>query len=297
MYAAATDEEVVQAATDLASDRFIGYSTWKWADLHGKTGGKPVYRYLYARPRPAMACRTAGWRASRSRPPPPREARCIPPKSSMRWATSLSKVYAWTPDDHKVSEVMQGISPTSSRPAIRTGRACRSGRRPTPEPRHRSCGLMSTLAPRLIPRVSAICSSTRSTTSRRNRLAGSNHEIVSRRRNCNHHVRVVYGNVPEVTRNLAGTCIAPRREMRTDGRAAALAITLLILIAQPTPLSAQQAQLPAPEAWAALDRGDAEKAAAIFREELERSPRMPRCIMAPATRRSRSAAPMRRSRR
>jgi tetratricopeptide (TPR) repeat protein len=37
-------------------------------------------------------------------------------------------------------------------------------------------------------------------------------------------------------------------------------------------LRAHQAQLPAPEAWAALDRGDAEKAAAIFREELERSP-------------------------
>src|SRR4051812_34313336 len=30
--------------------------------------------------------------------------------------------------------------------------------------------------------------------------------------------------------------------------------------------------LPAPEAWAALERGDAEKAAGIFREELERSP-------------------------
>jgi tetratricopeptide (TPR) repeat protein len=37
-------------------------------------------------------------------------------------------------------------------------------------------------------------------------------------------------------------------------------------------LRAQQAQLPAPEAWAALDRGEPEKAAAIFREELERSP-------------------------
>jgi tetratricopeptide (TPR) repeat protein len=37
-------------------------------------------------------------------------------------------------------------------------------------------------------------------------------------------------------------------------------------------LAAQQAQLPAPEAWDALDRGDGEKAAAIFREELDRSP-------------------------
>ena len=60
--------------------------------------------------------------------------------------------------------------------------------------------------------------------------------------------------------------------MRTHARAAALALALLILIAQPTPLSAQQAELPAPEAWAALERGDADKAAAIFREELERSP-------------------------
>ena len=50
-YAAATDEEVERAATDLAGDRFIGLSTWRWADLHGKTGGKPVYRYLYARAR------------------------------------------------------------------------------------------------------------------------------------------------------------------------------------------------------------------------------------------------------
>lgn len=36
---------------------------------------------------------------------------------------------------------------------------------------------------------------------------------------------------------------------------------------------AQGQELPAPEAWAALDRGDAAKAAAIFREELDRSPR------------------------
>ncbi len=39
--------------TDLASARFISYGTWKWAELQMKTGGKPVYRYLYARPRPA----------------------------------------------------------------------------------------------------------------------------------------------------------------------------------------------------------------------------------------------------
>src|SRR5205085_1456769 len=34
LYPASTPDEVRQAATDLASDRFIGYSTWKWFDLH-----------------------------------------------------------------------------------------------------------------------------------------------------------------------------------------------------------------------------------------------------------------------
>jgi para-nitrobenzyl esterase len=52
-YAASTTDEVYEAATHLASARFISYGTWKWAELQMKTGGKPVYRYLYARPRPA----------------------------------------------------------------------------------------------------------------------------------------------------------------------------------------------------------------------------------------------------
>jgi para-nitrobenzyl esterase len=54
VYNASTEEEVKEAATGLASDRFIGFSTWKWADVQTQTGGKPVYRYLYSRPRPAM---------------------------------------------------------------------------------------------------------------------------------------------------------------------------------------------------------------------------------------------------
>lgn len=51
---AANDEEAIAAATDLAGDMFLGYSTWKWADVHSRTGGRPVYRYLYAHPRPPM---------------------------------------------------------------------------------------------------------------------------------------------------------------------------------------------------------------------------------------------------
>ncbi|RZJ87601.1 MAG: carboxylesterase family protein, partial [Chryseobacterium sp.] len=54
LYYANTDEQVPQLATDLASDRFISYSTWKWIDVHSKTNGHPVYRYLFSRERPAF---------------------------------------------------------------------------------------------------------------------------------------------------------------------------------------------------------------------------------------------------
>jgi len=36
VYNASTDDEVEQVATDLASDRFIGFSTWKWSNLRVK---------------------------------------------------------------------------------------------------------------------------------------------------------------------------------------------------------------------------------------------------------------------
>ena len=107
LYAGATADEVRQAATDLASDRFIAYSTWKWADLHGRTGGKPVYRYLYARPRPPTNVAPA---ADASAPKPP-AARGAVHSAEIEYAMgnlATNKVFAWTPDDYKVSEVMQG---------------------------------------------------------------------------------------------------------------------------------------------------------------------------------------------
>jgi para-nitrobenzyl esterase len=52
LYPGNTQEEVIRSATELASDRFIVYSTWKWADAHALTSGKPVYRYLFSKPRP-----------------------------------------------------------------------------------------------------------------------------------------------------------------------------------------------------------------------------------------------------
>lgn len=114
-YAASTPEEVLQAATDLASARFIGHGTWKWTELQMQTGGKPVYRYMYARPRPKYTPLDG-----QAAPTPPQPASAKPGPSIPRGAVHsaeiqyamgnlpLDKRYAWEPDDYKVSEVLQG---------------------------------------------------------------------------------------------------------------------------------------------------------------------------------------------
>ena len=53
LYPADTDDDVRSAATELASDRFISYSTWKWADLHANNSEQPVYRYYFKRIKPS----------------------------------------------------------------------------------------------------------------------------------------------------------------------------------------------------------------------------------------------------
>ncbi len=115
-YSATTPEEVTQAATDMAGDRFIGFSTWKWADQHGKTGSKPVYRYLYARPRPPMTAEMgnatpglAGGIFRGGAVAAPRAQGAVH-SAEIEYAMgnlSTNKVFAWTPADFRVSETMQ----------------------------------------------------------------------------------------------------------------------------------------------------------------------------------------------
>lgn len=119
LYPATNENEVMNAAQDLASDRFISFSTWKWVDLATKTGGKPTYYYLYARPRPAMRAEmgnavpglaggvvTGAQAAANPRP----QSRGAVHSAEIEYAMGnldYNKVYAWTPDDYKVSKTMQ----------------------------------------------------------------------------------------------------------------------------------------------------------------------------------------------
>jgi para-nitrobenzyl esterase len=111
---------VQQVATELAGNRFIGYSTWKWSDLQSKTGGHAVYRYLYARPRPVMRAEMGNAVAglaggvikdtSTAKAPKPSAASGAVHSAEIEYALGnlpTNRVYDWRPEDYKVSEIMQ----------------------------------------------------------------------------------------------------------------------------------------------------------------------------------------------
>jgi para-nitrobenzyl esterase len=113
-YAASTPEEVLEAARDLASARFVGHGTWKWTELQMKTGGKPVYRYLYAHPRPKFLAATHHSSGTTddaiAKQPAPKVPRGAAHSAEIQYAMGnlpLDKRYAWEPADDKVSDVVQ----------------------------------------------------------------------------------------------------------------------------------------------------------------------------------------------
>jgi para-nitrobenzyl esterase len=119
LYPASTADEVITAATDLASDRFLGYCTWRWADLHGQTGHRPVYRHIRSHPRPPMVPEREGAVAGLAGGilrDPDAKARAVPaPRGAVHSADieytmgnlATNPVYAWTAEDYAVSETMQ----------------------------------------------------------------------------------------------------------------------------------------------------------------------------------------------
>jgi para-nitrobenzyl esterase len=114
-YAATTTDEVFEAAAHLASARFISYGTWKWTELHMQTGGKPVYRYLYAKVRPAYLgmpgqpppATPAPGRGGALQPQAPRGAGHSAEIQYAMGNLGLDKRYTWEPADYDVSKTMQ----------------------------------------------------------------------------------------------------------------------------------------------------------------------------------------------
>ncbi|MDH4462393.1 MAG: carboxylesterase family protein, partial [Flectobacillus sp.] len=114
LYPHTTEKEVEVSATALASDRFIVYSTWKWADLHRNNSTQPVYRYLYSKLRPALvdqslASGLAGGTVKKDASVKAPEAVGAPHACEIEYCMGnlhLVKEYAWTADDYKVSDTM-----------------------------------------------------------------------------------------------------------------------------------------------------------------------------------------------
>ncbi len=115
LYPGDSSRQIEFSATALASDRFISYSTWKWADLHLNNNNQPVYRYLFSKIRPPLANQqlTSGLAggtvkkdANAFKMPEPIGA---PHASEIEYCMGnlhLIKDYAWTDADYKVSETM-----------------------------------------------------------------------------------------------------------------------------------------------------------------------------------------------
>ncbi|MGE5108663.1 MAG: carboxylesterase/lipase family protein [Sphingobacteriales bacterium] len=121
LYNPVTDEEAEQVATDFSGDTFIGFGTWKWSDVHCTTGRSPVYRYLYARPRPAIRSHIDNMLADPAGGVKKGNHKDIKKTPLAKGAVHsaeieyalgnlpTNRVYDWATEDYKVSDIMQNF--------------------------------------------------------------------------------------------------------------------------------------------------------------------------------------------
>jgi len=103
-YPASTDAEALESAASLASDTFIGYSTWRWIEAHQKTGKSPIYRYSFDRKIPVAPDTMVNGVAATARDIGARHAGEIEYVFSAL-DLSLPKV-AWQASDRKLADAM-----------------------------------------------------------------------------------------------------------------------------------------------------------------------------------------------
>jgi para-nitrobenzyl esterase len=96
LYAGESEQEIKRAAQDLASDRFIGFGTWKWLEMTAKAGKAPVYRYEFDQTLPLAANAPAGAEPA------------APHASEIEFVFQMlsARNLPWRPEDLKVSELM-----------------------------------------------------------------------------------------------------------------------------------------------------------------------------------------------
>jgi para-nitrobenzyl esterase len=100
LYPAGNDEQAKRSAQDLSGDDFIAFSTWKWLEMQGATGGSTLYRYEFddAPPAPAVAAAAGGDSA-------PRGA-YHSAEIEFVFGALASKNLPWRPEDKALSDLM-----------------------------------------------------------------------------------------------------------------------------------------------------------------------------------------------
>jgi para-nitrobenzyl esterase len=98
LYPALSDDDVISAATSLASDDFLALPTWKWFDLQRQTGA-PTYLYQFSRVRPPSvtdaSTRSKEWGAVHS--------------AEIEYALGnldVNPLYRWNSVDREISNTM-----------------------------------------------------------------------------------------------------------------------------------------------------------------------------------------------
>lgn len=117
MYGINTDADIMKLpGYQLAGDIFIAYATWKWMNVQQQTCSKPVYRYVFCRPRPDMVIKNkeaglaGGVQDKKSDAPAAPKIPGAIHSADIEYEMgnlSTNKVFAWNADDYAVSDIFQ----------------------------------------------------------------------------------------------------------------------------------------------------------------------------------------------
>jgi para-nitrobenzyl esterase len=95
LYPAASDEQTRRSAQDLQGDQFIGFSTWKWLEMHLSTGNSREFRYEFDDAPPAAKGSTA-----------PSRGAYHSAEIEFVFEALPSKDLPWRPEDEKLSDLI-----------------------------------------------------------------------------------------------------------------------------------------------------------------------------------------------